>query len=92
MMLRVVAKPLGVNVVTFVEAALRPLEDAEIDVTPGVALVVKFATAKAVPRMIVTWSVTVPTLSCEEVRKTTVSFRAREAFPAELWRATTIAG
>jgi len=63
MMLRAVAKPLGVRVATCVEAALRPLEDAEIDVTPGVALVVKFATAKAAPRAIVTWLVTVPTLS-----------------------------
>jgi len=63
MMLRAVAKPLGVKVVTCVEAALRPLEDAEIEVTPGVALVVKFATAKAVPRVIVIWSVTTPTLS-----------------------------
>ena len=63
MTLRVVAKPLGVAVVTCVEAAVSPLEDAEIDVTPGVALVVKLATAKAVPWEIVTWPVTVPTLS-----------------------------
>jgi len=49
MTLRRVANPLGVTVVTSAEAAARPTEDAEMDVVPGVLLVVKFATAKPAP-------------------------------------------
>jgi hypothetical protein len=81
-----------VTVVTCVEIALRPAEDAEMEVVPGVVLVVKFATAKPAPLEMMTWPETVPTLSSEDVRKTTVSLRAREAFPAELVSETTIAG
>src|SRR5271170_5666433 len=87
----VVANPLGVLVVTGAEAALSPLEEAEIEVTPGVALVVKLAMVKAEPCSITTWLVTVPTLSWEEVRKTTVSSRATEGALVKLCRETTMA-
>jgi hypothetical protein len=87
-----VANPLGVTVVTCVETALRPAEDAEMEVVPGVVLVVKLATAKPSPRRIMTSFETVPTLSWEEVRKTTVSLRAREALAPEVSSETTMAG
>jgi hypothetical protein len=84
MTLRRVANPLGVAVVTCAEAALRPTEDAEMDVVPGVVLVVKFATAKPAPVGIVTCDGTEPTPSAEEVRKTTVPLVASEAVFVEL--------
>ena len=84
MTLRRVAKPLGFTVVTCVEMALRPTEDAEIEVVPGVVLVVKFATAKPVPRGIVTCSETEPTPSWEVVLgRRQCSSGQKEGVPAE---------
>jgi len=89
---RRVARPLGFTVATWADAAVRPTEDAEIDVAPGVVLLVKFAATKPEPLRIVTLSETEPTPACDDVRKTRVSLTAREGFPVEVWRETTIAG
>src|SRR5437879_2951220 len=60
-----VARPLGFTVATWEDAALRPTEDAEIEVEPGVVLLVKFATAKPEPFEMVTRLETEPTLAWE---------------------------
>jgi len=80
MILSLLASPLGLTVVTCAEIAFSPTDDAEIDVEPGVVLLVKFATAKPEPFKIVTLSVTEPTPARDDVRKTTVSLRARGPF------------
>jgi hypothetical protein len=63
MTFRRVARPLGLTVATWPDAALRPTEDAEMEVAPGVVLLVKFATAKPEPFETVTRLVTEPTLA-----------------------------
>jgi hypothetical protein len=57
-----------------------------------VVLLVKFATAKPEPFEMVTRPETEPTLAWEDVRKTRVSFAARDGFPADVRSETTIAG
>jgi len=87
-----VGKPLGVTVVSWTDAASRPTDDAEIEVVPAVEVVVKFATAKPVPPLIVTLPEMDPTFSWEEVKKTVVSSSASEAFPPAPVKETTTAG